>query len=54
VVAGAAEEILVPFAKAYLRRIDVDGRRVEMALPEGLIDVQLPEKPADPAAPKPR
>jgi 16S rRNA processing protein RimM len=54
VVAGAAEEILVPFAKAYLRRIDVDGRRVEMALPEGLIDVQLPEKPADPAAPKSR
>jgi len=35
--AGAGEEILVPFAKAYLRRIDVEGRRVEMALPEGLV-----------------
>jgi len=34
--AGAGEEILVPFAKAYLRRIDVEARRVEMALPEGL------------------
>jgi 16S rRNA processing protein RimM len=40
VVAGVAdgEEILVPFAKAYLRRIDVEGRRVEMALPEGLVE----------------
>ena len=40
--AGQAEEVLVPFAKAYLRRIDLDVRRVEMALPEGLIEVQLP------------
>jgi 16S rRNA processing protein RimM len=38
----ADDEILVPFAKAYLRRIDLDGRRVEMALPEGLVEVQLP------------
>jgi 16S rRNA processing protein RimM len=36
---AAGEELLVPFAKAYLRRIDLDGRRVEMALPEGLLDV---------------
>jgi 16S rRNA processing protein RimM len=41
VVAGAAggEEILVPFAKAYLRRIDLDGKRVEMSLPEGLLEL---------------
>lgn len=32
-------EILVPFAKSYLRRLDLDARRVEMALPEGLIDL---------------
>jgi 16S rRNA processing protein RimM len=44
--AGSGEEILVPFAKAYLRRIDLEGKRVEMALPEGLVEVQLPEKPA--------
>ena len=35
-------EILVPFAKAYLRHIDLDAKRVEMALPEGLVEVQLP------------
>jgi len=32
-------QVLVPFAKSYLRRIDLDGRRVEMALPEGLLDL---------------
>jgi len=42
VVKGAGgEEILVPFAKAFLRGIDLDGKRVEMALPEGLVDVQI-------------
>jgi 16S rRNA processing protein RimM len=42
VVKGAGgEEILVPFAKAYLRGIDPDGKRVEMALPEGLVEVQV-------------
>jgi 16S rRNA processing protein RimM len=38
------EEILIPFAKAYLRRIDLEGKRVEMALPEGLIEVQVLDK----------
>lgn len=34
-------EVLIPFAKSYLRRIDLTARRVEMALPEGLVDVNL-------------
>jgi 16S rRNA processing protein RimM len=37
-----SDEILVPFAKAYLRQIDLKAKRVEMALPEGLVEVQLP------------
>ena len=45
---AGADEILVPFAKAYLRKINLngglDGKRVEMALPEGLIEVQVSEK----------
>ena len=32
-------EILIPFAKEYLRRVDVEVKRVEMALPEGLVDL---------------
>ncbi len=39
VVRGAAGEVLIPFAKSYLRRIDLQARRIEMALPEGLIDL---------------
>ena len=35
----SAEEILIPFAKEYLRRVDLDAKRVEMALPEGLADL---------------
>ncbi|MGH9607683.1 MAG: ribosome maturation factor RimM [Terracidiphilus sp.] len=42
IVRGADGEILVPFAKSYLRRIDLEARRVEMALPEGLADLNLP------------
>jgi 16S rRNA processing protein RimM len=44
-VAGAAGEILIPFAKNYLRRIDLDAKKVEMALPEGLVDLNAPEQP---------
>ena len=32
-------EILIPFAQAYRCRLDLDARRVEMSLPEGLIDL---------------
>jgi 16S rRNA processing protein RimM len=39
VVKGARGEVLVPFVKSYLRKIDLEGRRVEMALPEGLADL---------------
>jgi 16S rRNA processing protein RimM len=36
VVRGKKGEVLIPFAKDYLRRLDLDAKRVEMALPEGL------------------
>jgi 16S rRNA processing protein RimM len=39
VVHGASNEVLIPFAKSYLRKIDLDARRVEMALPEGLVNL---------------
>jgi 16S rRNA processing protein RimM len=44
VVGGAAGEVLIPFAKNYLRKIYLEAKRVEMALPEGLIDLNLPGK----------
>jgi 16S rRNA processing protein RimM len=33
----SSEEILIPFAKSYLRAVDLERKRVEMALPEGLV-----------------
>jgi 16S rRNA processing protein RimM len=36
---GSSDEVLIPFAKSYLRRIDLAEKRVEMALPEGLVDL---------------
>lgn len=41
IVRGAKGEVLIPFAKDYLRRVDLEGKRVEMALPEGLVDLNV-------------
>jgi 16S rRNA processing protein RimM len=42
VVNGASGEVLIPFAKSYLRKIDLASKRVEMALPEGLVELNAP------------
>ena len=39
VVNGAKGEVLIPFAKSYLRKVDLEAKRVEMALPEGLAEL---------------
>lgn len=39
VTAADGGEVLVPFAKAFLVSMDVARKRIEMALPEGLLDV---------------
>jgi ribosomal 30S subunit maturation factor RimM len=38
-VGGAQGEILIPFAQAYLRKVDLGQRRIEVVLPEGLADL---------------
>ena len=40
----SADEILIPFAKDFLRRVDLEAKRVEMALPEGLVDLNDPKR----------
>ncbi len=32
----------IPYAEAYLKKVDVAQRRIEMQLPEGLLDVNAP------------
>jgi 16S rRNA processing protein RimM len=35
-------EVLIPFVKAYLQRVDVAAKRIEMKLPQGLLEVNSP------------
>ena len=39
---AAGDEALIPFAKAYLVRMDLTGKRIEMRLPAGLLDINAP------------
>jgi 16S rRNA processing protein RimM len=43
VIHGKSGDVLVPFAKSYLRKLDLAARRVEMALPDGLVELNEPE-----------
>jgi len=36
------QELLIPFAKAYLVKIDTAAKRIEMRLPAGLLDINAP------------
>lgn len=39
---ATGSEALVPFARAYLAKMDIAGKRIEMRLPEGLLDINAP------------
>ena len=41
------EELLIPLAKSYLRRVDLDGKRIEMSLPDGLLELNAPATAAE-------
>jgi 16S rRNA processing protein RimM len=41
---SAGDELLIPFVRAYLRKMDIEGKRLEMDLPEGLLAVQAPSQ----------
>ena len=36
------DELLIPFVRAYLRKIDLEAKRMEMELPLGLLTMQAP------------
>ncbi len=43
VVRGASgAELLIPLAKSYLRAVDLDGGRIVMTIPEGLLELNAP------------
>jgi 16S rRNA processing protein RimM len=39
------DEILIPFAKAFLVGVNVKEKRVDMVLPEGLVEVNRASEP---------
>ncbi len=46
VVTTGGDEILIPYVQQFLRSVDVPARRIHMALPEGLVDLNLPKSPS--------
>ncbi len=42
VVKSGAKEVLIPYAGAFIKRFDGAGKRLEMELPEGLLELQAP------------
>lgn len=45
---AGGESILIPFAKSFLHTVDVAGGRIEMELPEGLVELNAGPAPAQP------
>lgn len=41
-VCGIHQEVLVPFAAEYVKKFDTAGKRLDMELPEGLLDLDAP------------
>lgn len=41
-VCATQNEVLLPFAEAYVKKLDAGSKRIDMELPEGLLDVDAP------------
>ena len=41
-VVKGAQEYEIPFAQAFLERVDLPGRQIRMRLPEGMLEVNAP------------
>ena len=41
-VCAVQNEVLVPFAAEYVKKFDVAGKRIDMELPEGLLELESP------------
>ncbi len=42
-VRAGGRELMVPFAQEFLRRVDLERKRIEMVLPEGLLELDQPK-----------
>jgi len=46
-VVRGSKEYEIPFAEAYLKRVDLAGKEVRMVLPEGMLEVNAPLTPEE-------
>jgi 16S rRNA processing protein RimM len=44
VIRNGPRELLIPFAAEYIRQIDLAAKRMEFALPEGMLELDAPLK----------
>ncbi len=49
VVKSGASSYEIPFAEAYLKSVDLKGKRIDMLLPDGLLEVNGPLTPEEKA-----
>jgi 16S rRNA processing protein RimM len=42
IVRGGARQFEIPYAQAYLKSVDLEQKRIEMLLPEGILEVNAP------------
>lgn len=47
IVTRNKKDFMIPFAESYLRKLDVAGKRIEMELPQGLLEVDAPLSAAE-------
>lgn len=47
IVKAGSKEFEIPFAEAYLKRVSVEDKRIEMQLPEGMLEVNAPLTPEE-------
>ena len=41
-VREGAREFLIPFVESYTKQVDLDARRIELVLPEGMLELDAP------------
>jgi len=42
VIGEGRQEILIPYATEYVKRVDVEHKRIELLLPEGMLEINAP------------
>jgi 16S rRNA processing protein RimM len=47
VVRSGQKEFLIPFAEQYLRKVDLAAKCIEMELPQGLLELDVPLSPEE-------